>query len=180
MGNRATVAPRQAKVSADQFVRTFSEVRADLLGTLYCLLGNHEDAQDAVQEAFLKCWRRRQAVRSIRNLRAWIFRVGLNVAKDLCRNAWRRRLRPLASVALFDHRAGTSPTDTLLHQEALDRIRAVLADLRPEERDVFLLRQNSDLTYEEIAALRRRPVGTIKTQMRSALHKLRGVLQESV
>jgi RNA polymerase sigma-70 factor (ECF subfamily) len=44
---------------------------------------------------------------------------------------------------------------------------------------VFLLRQNGDLTYEEIAALRRTPVGTVKTQMRSALQKLRRVLKDS-
>ncbi len=42
--------------------------------------------------------------------------------------------------------------------------------------EVFLLRQNSDLTYDEIAAKRSAPVGTVKTQMRAALHKLRAVL----
>ena len=50
--------------------------------------------------------------------------------------------------------------------------------LRPEEQAVFLLRQNADLTYEEIAELRRSPVGTVKTQMRAALHKLKQVLKE--
>ena len=50
--------------------------------------------------------------------------------------------------------------------------------LRPEEKAVFLLRQNGDLTYEEIAELRRSPVGTVKTQMRSALQKLRRVLKD--
>jgi RNA polymerase sigma-70 factor (ECF subfamily) len=50
--------------------------------------------------------------------------------------------------------------------------------LRPEEQAVFLLRQNGDLTYEEIAELRRSPVGTVKTQMRAALQKLRRVLKD--
>ncbi len=66
----------------------------------------------------------------------------------------------------------------LVHCEDLERLRGALFDLRPEERDVFLLRQNGNLTYEEIGALRRRPVGTVKTQMRTALIKLRKVLQE--
>ena len=48
--------------------------------------------------------------------------------------------------------------------------------LREEEKEVFLLRQNGDLTYEQIAEMRRCPVGTVKTQMRSALEKLRRLL----
>ena len=66
--------------------------------------------------------------------------------------------------------------DQLLNREDLDRIRKALTDLRPDEREVFLLRQNSDLTYDEIADKRRAPVGTVKTQMRAALQKLRAVL----
>jgi RNA polymerase sigma-70 factor (ECF subfamily) len=48
--------------------------------------------------------------------------------------------------------------------------------LRQEEKEVFLLRQNGELTYEEIAEIRNAPVGTVKTQMRTALIKLRKVL----
>jgi RNA polymerase sigma-70 factor (ECF subfamily) len=51
-----------------------------------------------------------------------------------------------------------------------------LLDLRQEEKEVFLLRQNGGLTYEQIAEVRNSPVGTVKTQMRAALQKLRKVL----
>jgi RNA polymerase sigma-70 factor (ECF subfamily) len=114
----------------------------------------------------------------VRNLRAWIFRVGLNAARDLQRNAWRRRVRPLEQAVSLDQPAGPSPADALLNGEDLQRVRTALADLRAEEKEVFLLRQNGDLTYEQIARLCRRPVGTIKTQMRAALAKLRKVLHE--
>jgi RNA polymerase sigma-70 factor (ECF subfamily) len=60
----------------------------------------------------------------------------------------------------------------------MERLRAALLELRPEEKAIFLLRQNADLTYEEIADLRRCPVGTVKTQMRTALQKLRRVLKD--
>jgi RNA polymerase sigma-70 factor (ECF subfamily) len=68
------------------------------------------------------------------------------------------------------------PGQALEEQETLQRLRAALMQLRPEEKEVFLLRQNGELTYEQIAELRDRPVGTVKTQMRSALQKLRAVL----
>ena len=162
--------------SADDFVRAFNQVRAELVSTLFFVLGNHDDAQDAAQDAFLKCWRARSGLVEVRNVRAWIFRVGLNAAKDLQRNAWRRRSRPLTDTSPA-RAIETSPTAGLEERETLDHLRQALLVLRPEEKAVFLLRQNGNMTYEEIAELRHSPVGTVKTQMRAALHKLRGVLK---
>jgi RNA polymerase sigma-70 factor (ECF subfamily) len=153
-------------------------MRTELVSTLYFLLGSHDDAQDAAQDAFLKCWRTRDSLGGVRNLRAWIFRVGLNAAKDLQRSAWRRRAQPLLALPAQPNGTGLSPVEALADRETLDRLRAALLKLRPEEKEVFLLRQNGDLTYEEIAELRAVPVGTVKTQMRAALQKLRIVLQE--
>ncbi len=165
--------------SAEAFVHAFNEVRAELVSTLFFMLGNHEDAQDAAQDAFLKCWRTQASLTEVRNLRAWIFRVGLNAAKDLQRNAWRRRAKPLGDNAPPEVVGAPSPCEAAQEKEALDSLRRALVELRQEEKEVFLLRQNGDLTYEEIAELRRTPVGTVKTQMRSALQKLRRVLKET-
>jgi RNA polymerase sigma-70 factor, ECF subfamily len=162
------------------FVRAFNLMRTDLVNTLYFVLGSHDDAQDVAQEVFIKCWRTRATLDDIKNLRAWIFRVGLNAAKDLQRNAWRRRAKFFGDGAMPEVEGKLlTPGDTLENKETLDRLRHALHELRPEEKEVFLLRQNGDLTYEEIAKMRRTPVGTVKTQMRSALQKLRRVLKES-
>jgi RNA polymerase sigma-70 factor (ECF subfamily) len=169
---------RHNESPVDGLVRVFNEVRAELVSTLYFILGNHADAQDAAQEAFLKCWRARDSVSDVRNMKAWIFRVALNAAKDLHRNAWYRRARPLAGPAVQNGCPDPSPVDAAMESESRARLRRALFALRPEEREVFLLRENGDLTYEEIADLRRAPVGTIKTQMRTAIRKLREVLQE--
>src|SRR5207245_1821270 len=111
-------------------------------------------------------------------MRAWIFRVGLNAAKDLQRSAWRRRAKPLECTPPAGELMEDSPLELLEDKETLEQLRAALMELRPEEQAIFLLRQNGDLTYEEIADLRRSPVGTVKTQMRAALQKLRRVLQD--
>src|SRR5262249_10521193 len=171
--------PESSGTSGEAFVRAFNELRTELVSTLYFHLGNLEDAQDAVQEAFLKCWRSRDTLPDVRNLRAWIFRVGLNSAKDLQRNAFRRRVRPLSMAKIPVQPENTSPERTALEREARERLRRALFDLRPDEKEVFLLRQNGCLTYEEIARLRQSPVGTVKTQMRAAIAKLRQVLQET-
>ncbi len=93
----------------DALVATFNRVRDELVSTLLYLLGNADDAQDAAQEAFLKCWRARASVPDVQNLRAWIFRVGLNAAKDYQRSAWNRKSRPLPEEDLMIPHAGRNP-----------------------------------------------------------------------
>jgi RNA polymerase sigma-70 factor (ECF subfamily) len=158
-------------------VRAFTELRDELTSTLWFLVGNREDAQDMAQEAFLRCWRRQDALPDIRNLRAWIFQVGLNAARDLRRSAWRRRVKSFVGdeTMLIDEN-GAPPGQELEDAETLQRIRQAILELRPEEQEVFLLRQNGELTYEQIAEMYHRPIGTVKTQMRSALQKLRKVM----
>lgn len=162
--------------SGDMLLRTFTDLRDELVSTLCFLLGNAEDAQDVAQEAFLRCWRTQESLPAIHNLRAWIFRVALNAAKDLQRSAWRRRVKPLLGADAMPMPESASPLSSLEDQETLQRLREAVRQLRPEEKEVFLHRQNGELTYEQIAELCDRPVGTVKTQMRSALQKLRKIL----
>ncbi|MCI0402461.1 MAG: RNA polymerase sigma factor [Acidobacteria bacterium] len=168
--------PGGAVSTGDLLLRAFTDLRDELVSTLWFVLGDRDDAQDVAQEAFLKCWRARDGLPEVNDIRAWVFRVGLNAAKDLQRSAWRRRVKPLlgAEIMLMDE--ATPPAQLLEDEECVTRLRAALMELRPEEKEVFLLRQNGDLTYEQIAAMQNRPLGTVKTQMRSALQKLRKVL----
>ncbi len=64
----------------------------------------------------------------------------------------------------------------LEEQEAIRRLREVLRQLRPAEREVFLLRQNDGLGYERIAGIVQLPVAVVKAQMRTALRALRQAL----
>ncbi len=157
-------------------LRTFNALRDDLVSTLWFMLGNPDDAQDVAQEVFLRCSRAEDGIPAVQNLRAWIFRVGLNAAKDVQRSAWRRRVKPLVGADAMPIVDAVPPTRGLEDQETVQQLRQALLHLRPEEQEVFLLRQNGELTYEQIAEIKERPVGTVKTQMRSALQKLRKVL----
>ncbi len=178
-----TPAPRRsaqaAQASAEKRLEEiFSRCQDELLGTLYYLVGNLEDARDALQEAFVKCWRHRDKLPEIENLHAWVFRVTLNAGRDLRASAWRRKRKPLdGSEAVLVAHQETPPADAE-RRERLDLLRRALLDLRCEEQEVFLLRQNGRLTYEQIARSLDVPVGTVKTRMRLALTKLRQVLEE--
>ncbi|MEL6106465.1 MAG: sigma-70 family RNA polymerase sigma factor [Planctomycetota bacterium] len=150
----------------------FDDSRDELLGTLYYVVGNLDDARDALQETFLKCWNRRGQLREIENLRAWVFRIALNTGRDLRKTAWNRRRQTLQEESPMASTAD-GPTTGLVKDEELERLRGAVAQLPPEQQEVFLLRQNGELSYPEIAATMSIPLGTVKTRMRSAIRVLR-------
>ncbi|MBX9655042.1 RNA polymerase sigma factor [bacterium] len=162
---------------AERIERAFARHQKELLGTLYHLIGNVEDAQDALQEAFVKCWRHREEIAHVECLRAWIYRVVLNTGRDLRQSAWKRKRRSMdePTAEALKSSADDPATDTIRREEVA-QLRQALLDLRPEEKEVFLLRENGDLTYEQMAEALGIPVGTVKTRMRAALARLRGVL----
>jgi len=169
---------RRTRPAAEQLETAFSQGQDELLGTLYYLVGNLEDARDALQETFLKCWRHREQLPEIENLKAWIFRIAVNTGRDMRTTAWRRRRKPLGdeSATLISHTQG--PQADAMRREQLTLIRKTLQRLRPEEQEVFLLRQNGQMTYDKIAQALNIPVGTVKTRMRLALNRLREALEE--
>jgi RNA polymerase sigma-70 factor (ECF subfamily) len=172
-------ADERARRSTPQALEiVFARCQAEVLGTLYYLLGNWDDARECLQETFLKCWRSRQDLGKIENLRAWIFRVAINTGRDARSAAWRRKRQPLAIEAEEQESHSPSVEAAALEGERMERLRGAIADLRDEEKEVFLLRQNGELTYDEIAEMLSIPSGTVKTRMRLALERLRGVLGE--
>src|SRR5215213_810611 len=98
--------------------------------------------------------------------------------KDVSAPVLQAALSPTPPPAALPAAAPTETgSDRVENQEQLERLRQAIRTLRLEEQEIFLLRQNGELTYEQIAEARSMPVGTVKTQMRSALTKLRKVLE---
>lgn len=164
-------------IGDDQLLAAFESMRDELISTLSFFLRSRDDAMDIGQEAFLRCWKNRGGSVQISNMKAWIYRVALNAARDLKRSAWKRKSRVMPE----QEPAGVvrSGFEIVQDEEERRRVREAVQALRSEEREVFLLRQNGELTYEEIAESVDRPVGTVKTQMRSALQKLKELLGDA-
>ena len=158
----------------DPVTARFEALRDRLLGTAYLVIGHREDARECVQDAFVKCWRNRRSAGEARDLEAWIFQVLLNTARDVRRRRKVRRTDALPAEDAMPTRSGAQdPGRRAAAREALERVRAAIHGLPDTEREVFLLRQNGDLSYERIAAMLGCPVGTAKTRMRRALQRLR-------
>jgi RNA polymerase sigma factor (sigma-70 family) len=157
----------------------FARFQPELLGALVCLLGNLEDARDALQDSFLKCWRHRDQLPQIVNLKAWVFRIVLNTGRDIRGTAWRRRRQGFPEDEMMVASPQIGPAEAAENEDEVARIRRAVRELREEEQEVFLLRQNADLTYDEIAEAMGIPTGTVKTRMRMALMKLRTTLADA-
>jgi len=160
----------------------FDSCPQEILGTLYYVVGNLEDARDALQETFLKCWDRRDQIDQIQNLRAWVFRIALNTGRDFRKTAWNRRRKSLHESTSYEDlpmaSAADSPTAGLIKSEELRRLRQAVAQLPPDQQEVFLLRQNGELSYPQIADATGLPLGTVKTRMRAAIGRLRQCVGE--
>jgi RNA polymerase sigma factor (sigma-70 family) len=163
--------------SREKLETLFADAHGEILGTLFYLVGNIEDARDALQETFLKCWRHQEQMAEVANLRAWVFRVALNTGRDCRKAAWNRRRQSLVEDAMMVSTAD-GPDAGLVRDEQMQVLRHAVLKLRPEEQEVFLLRQNGAFTYEQIAEATSLPVGTVKTRMRAAIRRLREAVGE--
>lgn len=157
----------------------FAQFKPELLGTLFHLLGNLDDAQDALQDAFVRCWKKRNQLDEIVNLRAWVFRVAHNVGVDSLKSGWRRRRKAVDVSEIGPVSRENLPEETLLENERVAFLRGAIQELDESERAIFLLRQNGALTYEQIAQTTGIPVGTVKSKMRRALANLRAAANKS-
>ena len=169
----------RAAAPAALLEKAFTRHQSQLLGTLYHMLGNSDDAHDALQETFIKCWRKQNQVSEIENLKAWIFRIAVNTAHDQQKAAWKRKRKPMPPDEATLTSSNPGPQAAAQQSEYVARIRRAITQLREEEQIVFLMRQNGGLTYDEIAESIGIPTGTVKTRMRLALSKLRSALGES-
>lgn len=132
------------------------------------LLGNVADAEDAIQESFLKIFRGAKTFRGGAAFSTWIYRVTVNTCYDALR---RRKSRPSgSSLDAEDGRilAGSPGADHPLRL-ALEKS---VARLKPQHRAVFLLFEVEGFTHAEIARILGIPEGTSKTFLFDAKKKL--------
>ena len=144
----------------------------------YRVLGSPEAAEDAVQEAFLSVWRAAGTYQAARgSARGWLLSVVRNRAIDTLRA---REARPKVGATLDQIGSLAAeeddPADDALKRIEAVRVREALAALPDEQRRTVELAFFSGLSYPEVAARMGAPLGTVKSRMRLALERLRGLL----
>ncbi|MFI1169500.1 SigE family RNA polymerase sigma factor [Streptomyces sp. NPDC020801] len=140
----------------EEFDAFYAAAFPRLTGQLYAFTGDHGEAQDVVQEAFVRAWCQRQDFFADAAPEAWIRTVAMRLAVS----RWRRARRWLELVRFTtppEHVAGPEPERTALV--------AALRRLPEAQRMAVVLHHLCDLSVEQVASETGVPVGTVKTRL---------------
>ena len=142
------------------------------------LLRNEQDAQDVVQEAYLRAFRSFSGFHGT-NGRAWLLTIVRNTSYTLL-----KKNRAVDFTTPFDeeiHAAGhesVSPATILEHSEDAELIREAMDELPAEFREILVLRHQEGLSYKEIADIAQIPLGTVMSRLARARDKLKEYLAD--
>ncbi len=146
---------------------------------------NPSDAEEAAQEAFLAAWQGLPSFRGDASFSTWLYRLTSNACADHMRKEGRHLAHAGASLddeSFFTDAAESedlSPQSLAERAELRGEIEAGLRALSPEHREVLLLREMQQLSYEEIAQVLDADLGTVKSRISRARQQLRKYLLQS-
>lgn len=155
---------------AERFEREALPQMKALYGTAYRLTRNPADAEDLVQETFLRAFRAFRSYTPDTNIRGWLFTILYRVRADHFRKAGRS---PRTVELLDDHPGVAVPDDLASGREDIER---ALDGLPEAFRTAVVLRDVQDFTYEEIAHIMDIPIGTVM----SRIHRGRALLRHAL
>ena len=147
---------KPAQVQANRtIVRLFDEMHTSMRRYVMFLGLTPEDADDGVQEAFLRLYKHLRSGGDESNVRGWLFQVVRNIARDKRKSTWRRRIstsRPQIAGTVSFRDPAASAEDRLLTEERLAWLRTAMERLTPQQSECLRLRA-AGLRYREIAAV---------------------------
>jgi RNA polymerase sigma-70 factor (ECF subfamily) len=143
------------------------------------LLGAGPDAEDVVQEAFVKAYSQLHRFRAGEPFRPWLLRIVSNETRNLHRGAGRRRERERVTWARTERLLQESDSlESALSAERRGALVAALRTLGERERQVVVCRYLLDLDERETATVLGCPTGTVKSRLSRALARLRARIEE--
>jgi len=154
------------------------------------LLRNTQDAEEVTQDAFIRAHRGLVNFRGDSAFSTWLYQIATNLARNRYWYWWRRKRDKTIS---FEQPIGTdgegtladiipaeveTPDDITVTQEFVDRIGLAMEKLGAKHREILILRNVKNLSYEEIAEILGISVGTVKSRIARARESLRSKLGE--
>ncbi|QVL32177.1 sigma-70 family RNA polymerase sigma factor [Telmatocola sphagniphila] len=169
------------------FGELVEEYQHRVVGVMYHILGDKQEAEDLAQEAFLRVYRNRKKYRPKAKFATWLFTIANNLALNAIRDRKKRHTVPLgptdsqalnlAPVNRLEQNRHPAPTQNLQHTELTDRIREALNELNERQKIAVILNKFEEMSYEEIGEVMQLSVKAVKSLLSRARAKLREVLQ---
>ncbi len=153
------------KIETPELEQAVLKYETTLYRAALAILGDRHEAEDAVQDAFLRCLAKAPRFESEEHEKAWLLRVTVNLCKSRLRSPWRKRTVPLSDL-LPD-----APPQESAVLEAVGR-------LPPKERAAVHLFYYEGYQAKEIAAMIGEAEGTVRARLSRARKRLRGLLED--
>lgn len=147
--------------------------------------GSDNEAEDLLQELFLRLIEKIKDYRHEGRFESWLFRVAANLARDRARRR-QREAHGLSEYGL-NHRHGRAdavsdqrgPAESAVQAEQRDRLALALASLNELDREVIVLRHYGHLSFKEIARHFNMPIGTALAKVHRGLKQLRNIMGQN-
>ncbi|GBD86425.1 ECF RNA polymerase sigma factor SigW [bacterium BMS3Abin03] len=140
------------------------------------LLGSHDAAMDLSQEAFIRAYKNYDKFDERRNFFSWYYKILKNLCLNFIRDKKRRKEEPILEYR-NDELENENPQETVEKNELTELIQEALSELEFEEREIIVLREFEDYSYNEIADMLNIPAGTVMSRLYYARKKLAGKLK---
>ena len=161
----------------DAFRLLVENYRKVMFGTAYLMTKDRGLAEDALQDALVQMWKHLPSLRQGVSLKAWLVRIVVNEV-----NRQRRKKRVLTVPLEYAPEIVDDCDDAvtmMIRNEDHQNLRQAMEQLPLEIKETVILRYFSDLTVPEIAAVMKKPEGTIKSRLNRALIRLNEILSNS-
>ncbi|HEU23792.1 MAG: RNA polymerase subunit sigma-70 [Mesoaciditoga sp.] len=148
-----------------------------------------DDVEDVVQEVFIKIYKNIKNFRGDSSLSTWVYRITVNVCKDMLGKKQRRReiLTNFGEQEDEDTRNNIRepvddlmPSDELMKTLSAEEISKAIDSLSKEDKLLINLREIEGMSYEQIAEIMDKPVGTIKSRLHYARERLKNILENKL
>lgn len=151
-----------------------------VLALTYRMTGDRNTALDLTQETFLTAWEKLSGFRGESSFSSWLFRIASNKSINFLKSS--DRLRSVETVAMIEStlykNRSVDPHNELVSKELQERVLSFMMRLPAQQRLAFELRFYKQLKFEEIATVTGSALGTVKTNYREAIKKLRQLADE--
>ncbi|HEY8740966.1 MAG TPA: sigma-70 family RNA polymerase sigma factor [Candidatus Dormibacteraeota bacterium] len=179
----------QETVTADNEDFDFPAAVAENIDALYRgalrMTGSREEAEDLVQEAFLRAYRFRHQFQPGTNFKAWLFKIQTNIFRSRYRKLWNspQSLDDTEEFYLYQHLGpdtppGDDPAAEVLDHLGVEEVRKAIEDLPPVYRAAVLLTDVEGFSYKETADILEIPVGTVMSRLHRGRQRLQKQLYE--
>ena len=151
------------------FVSLYNRYKGPVYGFAARMLLDRDAAQDAMQETFLRIYENRERLLKTQAFRAWLFSIARNQCLNMLRQGKRRvRLDDGVAERLLQQPGGGA----LEKAEQIALVNHCLGRLKPEYREVIVLREFQNMSYAEIAAVTKSTLAAVKSRLFKARRKL--------